>query len=121
MAGGGDAEDGLGGAEGVGEAGEERGSGVLGDLPVEGVNGDGDVHVAEEQAENGEGAEEDDQYVGEEGHDARVTVGAVVVHQRAAHHTHRRPNQRHRRRTLLLRFSTIFASFKSIRIQLIPT
>lgn len=49
MAGGGDAEDGLGGAEGVGEGGEEGGGGVLGNLPVEGVNGDGDVHVAEEE------------------------------------------------------------------------
>lgn len=98
VTGGGDAEDGLGGAEGVGEAGEERGSGVLGDLPLERVNGDGDVHVAKEETQDSQGTEEHDEDVGEERDDARIAVGAVVIHQRAAHHPHHRTNNHHRQR-----------------------
>lgn len=66
MAGGGDAEDGLGGAEGVGEAGEEGGSSVLRDLPVEWVNGNCDVHVAKEQTQDRQRTEEYDEDVGEQ-------------------------------------------------------
>lgn len=46
MASGGDTEDGLGGAECVGETGEEGCGGFLRDLPVEWLHRDGDVHMA---------------------------------------------------------------------------
>lgn len=40
--------------------------------------------------EDGEGAEKDDEDVGDEGDEARVAVGAVVVHQAPAYQHHRR-------------------------------
>lgn len=40
--------------------------------------------MAEEKAENGEGAEENDENVGDEGEEAGVSKGAVVIYQRAA-------------------------------------
>lgn len=52
--------------------------------------------------EDGEGAEKDDEDVGDEGDEARVAVGAVLVHQAPAYqHHHRLPLLRpalHRRR-----------------------
>lgn len=90
MASGGNPEDGLGGSNGVGEAGEDGIGGVLGNLPFKGINGDLDVHLAEEEAEDGEGAKEDNEDVGDQRDEAGIPVGAVVVHQSPTnHHYHR--------------------------------
>lgn len=86
MAGGGDPEDRLSCADGVGEAGEDGVGGFLGNLPLEGIDGDLDVHLAEEEAEDGQRAEEDDEDVGDQRHQTGIAVGAVIVHQGAAYH-----------------------------------
>lgn len=54
-----------------------------------------DVHLAEEHAEDGEGAEEDDEDVGDEGEKTRPAERAVVVHQAPAHEQHRGPPHLH--------------------------
>lgn len=46
------------------------------------------VQVAEEEAEDGEGAEEDEEHVGGEGHRAGPPHRAVVVDQPPAHRAH---------------------------------
>lgn len=86
VAGGGDPEDRLGCPDGVGEACEDRVGGILGNLPLQGIDGDLDVHLAEEEAEDGQGAEQDDEDVGDQRHQTGIAVGAVVVHQGPAYH-----------------------------------
>jgi hypothetical protein len=63
------------------------------------------VEVAEEEAQYGERAEEDEEHVGGEGHGAGAPHRAVVVHQPPAHRAHRpapgssgRPSNTPRRR-----------------------
>ena len=49
------------------------------------------MEVAEEEAEDGERAEEDEEHVGGEGHRAGAPHRAVVVDQPPAHRDHRPP------------------------------
>lgn len=56
MSGGGYPEDGLSGADSVGEAGKQSVGSVLRNLPFDGIDGDVYVHLAEEKTEDGHGA-----------------------------------------------------------------
>lgn len=51
-----------------------------------------DIHLAEEETENGEGTEEDDEDIGDERDKAGIPICTVVVHQRTTYqHDHCSP------------------------------
>lgn len=60
-------------------------SSVLRNLPLEWIHRHRDVQLAEEKAKNGEGADEDDKDIGDQGDQAGFPVGTVVVHQGTAY------------------------------------
>lgn len=72
--------------------------------------------MAEEEAEDGEGAEKDDKDIGDKGDDAGIPVSAMVVHQTPAYHHYQRLSYSSTTSSCFPR-STIFTTPTGLRLR----